>query len=102
VTDGFIHLHDEDYFDKTINCLSIPLKKILTNMLKYPLEYTTLANPKRIMTASSLAGIILQRISNDVFGGTMLPNLDICFQEMIDEGYLEKPTEKKYNKLCNL
>ena len=107
VVDGFIHLHDEDYFDKTINCLSIPLKKILTNMLKYPLEYTTLANPKRIATASSLAGIILQRISNDVFGGTMLPNLDICFQEMIDEGYLEKPTEKEVQQamqslICNL
>lgn len=57
-------------------------------MLKYPLEYTTLANPKRIATASSLAGIILKQISKWCLGGNHT-NLDICFQEMIDEGYLE-------------
>lgn len=105
--DGLIHIHDYDYYDKTINCLSIPLKRILTNLKDYPFDYGSFSNPKRIISAMCIASIILQRASNDIFGGTMFPNLDITIQEMIDEGILEEPTEKEIQDamqslLCNL
>lgn len=105
--DGLFHIHDYDYYDKTINCLSIPLKRILTNQKDYPFDYGCFANPKRIESAMSVTAIILQRVSNDLFGGTMLPNLDITVQELVDEGYIEAPTEEQVRDaiqglLCDL
>lgn len=105
--EGLFHIHDYDYYDKTINCLSIPLKRILTNMKDYPFDYGCFKNPKRIESVMSVSAIILQRISNDLFGGTMLPNLDIVVQELVDEKYIEIPTEKEVENaiqglLCDL
>lgn len=93
--EGFIHIHDFDYYDKTFNCISIPLGSILKNMQNYEFEYGSMQSPKHITTAMSLASIVLQRISNDIFGGTMFPNLDITVQELVDEGYIAPPTDKE-------
>lgn len=92
-TEGFIHIHDLDYYDKTFNCLSIPLTKMLKNLSDFEFEYGSVRSPKRIESAMSLASIILQRISNDIFGGTMFPNIDMTIQELIDEGYIEPPDD---------
>lgn len=93
--DGDIHIHDFDYYDKTFNCLSIPLEKILKNMLDYEFEYGSVRSPKRLMSAMSLASIVLQRISNDIFGGTMFPNIDITIQNLVNENYIDPPDEKE-------
>ena len=91
--DGDLHPHDYDYYDKTFNCLSIPLTKMLKNTINYEFDYGSVRSPKRIESAMSLASIILQRISNDIFGGTMFPNLDMTIQELVDEGYIEPPDD---------
>jgi anaerobic ribonucleoside-triphosphate reductase len=91
--DGDIHIHDFDYYDKTFNCLSIPLTKMLQNTLDYEFEYGSVRSPKRIESAMSLASIILQRISNDIFGGTMFPNIDMTVQKLVDEGNIEPPDD---------
>jgi len=97
-SEGDIHPHDYDYYDKTFNCISIPLTKMLKNLIDYEFEYGSVRSPKRIESAMSLASIILQRISNDIFGGTMFPNIDMTVQTLIDEGYIEVPDDKSIER----
>lgn len=92
-SDGDLHIHDFDYYDKTFNCLSIPLERMLKDLINYEFEYGSVRSPKRLLSAMSLASIILQRISNDIFGGTLLGNLDITIQSLVTEGYIEIPDE---------
>lgn len=97
-SEGDIHPHDYDYYDKTFNCLSIPLTRMLKNLMDYEFEYGSVRSPKRIESAMSLASIILQRISNDIFGGTMFPNIDMTVQNLIDEGCIEIPTDESIER----
>lgn len=96
--DGDIHIHDFDYYDKTFNCLSIPLERMLKNLPEYEFEYGSVRSPKRLSSVMSLASIILQRISNDIFGGTLLPNLDITIQHLVDECYITPPTDEEFKQ----
>jgi len=93
--EGLIHIHDLDYYDKTFNCLSIPLTRMLKNLMDYEFEYGSIRSPKRLDSAMALASIILQRISNDIFGGTLFPNIDITIQELVDEKYIKIPTDEE-------
>ena len=69
-----LYYHDQDSFNLTINCLHIPLKKVLKS--GFNTGYGTLNSPKRISSAASLACILLQSCQNDLFGGQSFPNFD--------------------------
>ncbi len=64
---GDIHIHDLDFYGKTINCLQIPLGKLLRNGFNNGHGY--IRPPKRPGSATALAAIILQSAQNDMFGG---------------------------------
>ena len=64
---GDIHIHDLDFYAKTINCLSIPLGKLLKNGFNN--GHGFIRPPKRPGSATALAAIILQSSQNDMFGG---------------------------------
>ncbi len=64
---GDIHIHDLDYYEKTINCLQIPLAKLLKEGFNAGKGY--IRPPKRIGSATALAAIILQSNQNDMYGG---------------------------------
>ena len=64
---GDIHIHDLDFYGKTLNCVNIPLGRLLTNGFNN--GHGFIRPPKRPGTASALAAIILQSSQNDMFGG---------------------------------
>ena len=64
---GDIHIHDLDFYGKTLNCLNIPLKKLLIEGFNNGHGY--IRPPKRPSSATALAAIILQSSQNDMFGG---------------------------------
>jgi ribonucleoside-triphosphate reductase len=64
---GDIHIHDLDFYGKTLTCLQIPLNKLLTEGFNTGHGY--IRPPKRPISATSLAAIILQSSQNDMHGG---------------------------------
>ncbi|MEM5769515.1 MAG: anaerobic ribonucleoside-triphosphate reductase, partial [Bacillota bacterium] len=64
---GEIHIHDLDFYGKTLNCIQIPLDKLLQN--GFSTGHGHIRPPKRPTSATALAAIILQSSQNDMHGG---------------------------------
>ncbi|MDD2553424.1 MAG: anaerobic ribonucleoside-triphosphate reductase [Desulfotomaculaceae bacterium] len=64
---GDIHIHDLDFYGKTLTCLQIPLNKLLSEGFNTGHGY--IRPPRRPISATSLAAIILQSSQNDMHGG---------------------------------
>lgn len=62
---GDLHLHDLDFYSITLNCLFIPLAKLLKN--GFNTGHGSIRPPQSIQSASSLACIILQSNQNEMF-----------------------------------
>ena len=71
---GDIHIHDLDFYGKTINCLQLPLGRLLREGFNTGHGY--IRPPKRPTSATALAAIILQSSQNDMFGGQSFPFFD--------------------------
>ena len=65
--DGDIHIHDLDFYGKTLNCLNIPLGRLLAKGFNN--GHGFIRPPRRPGSATALAAIILQSSQNDMFGG---------------------------------
>lgn len=83
---GDIHIHDLGYYGKTVNCLQIPLGKLLAEGFSNGHGY--IRPPKRPASAAALACIILQSSQNDMFGGQSFAFFD---RDMAP--YVENATE---------
>ena len=77
---GF-HIHDLDYYGKTLNCLQIDLFKLLSS--GFDTGYGYIRPPKRIASAAAQAAIILQSNQNDMFGGQSFPHFDRSMSQII-------------------
>ena len=64
---GDIHIHDLDFYGKTLTCVQIPLGKLLQN--GFDNGHGFIRPPKRISSAAALSCIILQSSQNDMHGG---------------------------------
>ncbi len=64
---GDIHIHDLDFYGKTLTCIQIPLGKLLSEGFNTGHGY--IRSPKRPTSATALAAIILQSSQNDMHGG---------------------------------
>lgn len=64
---GDIHIHDLDFYGKTLTCVQIPLGKLLNKGFNNGHGY--IRPPKRPSSATALAAIILQSSQNDMHGG---------------------------------
>ncbi|MGL5514898.1 MAG: anaerobic ribonucleoside-triphosphate reductase, partial [Sporomusa sp.] len=64
---GDYHIHDLDFYGKTLTCVQIPLGKLLRNGFNNGHGY--IRSPKRPASAAALAAIILQSSQNDMHGG---------------------------------
>lgn len=85
---GDVHIHDLDYYGKTLNCLQIDLEKLLLN--GFNTGYGYIRPPKRISSASAQAAIILQSNQNDMFGGQSFPHFDKAMAKVM-QTLPEKP-----------
>ncbi len=79
--EGSIHIHDLDYYSKTLNCLQIDLTRLLKE--GFNTGYGYIRPPKRIASAAAQAAIILQSNQNDMFGGQSFPHFDRSMGEVI-------------------
>ncbi len=64
---GDIHIHDLDFYGKTLTCVQIPLGQLLAEGFDNGHGY--IRPPKRPSSATALAAIILQSSQNDMHGG---------------------------------
>ena len=64
---GDIHIHDLDFYAKTLTCVQIPLGKLLHSGFNTGHGY--IRPPRRPASAAALAAIILQSSQNDMHGG---------------------------------
>ena len=78
---GLIHIHDLDYYGKTLNCLQIDLYKLLKN--GFNTGYGYIRPPKRIASAAAQTAIILQSNQNDMYGGQSIPHFDRTMSQII-------------------
>ena len=65
--DGDYHIHDLDFYAKTLTCVQIPLGKLLASGFNN--GHGFIRPPKRPASATALAAIILQSSQNDMHGG---------------------------------
>jgi len=79
--EGSMHIHDLDYYSKTLNCLQVDLSSMLKN--GFNTGYGYIRPPKRIASAAAQAAIILQSNQNDMFGGQSFPHFDRSMGEVI-------------------
>jgi len=79
--EGAMHIHDLDYYSKTLNCLQIDLTRLLQQ--GFNTGYGYIRPPKRIGSAAAQAAIILQSNQNDMFGGQSFPHFDRSMGEII-------------------
>ena len=71
---GDFHIHDLDFYSITMNCLFIPLAKLLKS--GFNTGHGTVREPQSIHTAANLACIVLQSNQNEMFGGQAFPTFD--------------------------
>lgn len=72
--DGDIHIHDLDFYGKTLTCIQIPLGDLLQQGFNNGHGY--IRPPKRPGSATALAAIILQSSQNDMHGGQSFAAFD--------------------------
>ncbi len=72
--DGDIHIHDLDFYGKTLTCVQIPLGRLLADGFNTGHGYVR--PPRRPASAAALAAIIIQSCQNDMHGGQSFPFFD--------------------------
>lgn len=73
-TDGYIHIHDLNFYACTFNCCHIDLETLFKN--GFDTGDGHIRRPNSIQSATSLSAIIIQSNQNDMFGGQGIPMFD--------------------------
>ena len=98
--DGDLHIHDLDYYGKTLNCLQIDLTKLLLE--GFNTGYGYIRPPKRISSAAAQSAIILQSNQNDMFGGQSFPHFDRSMAEVMRNQSNEASEEEVFQAMEGL
>lgn len=89
-----IHIHDFTFYGKTVNCLNIPLGKLLDE--GFDNGHGTIRSPQKISSAAALAAIILQSNQNSMFGGQAFSKFD---EDMAK--YVQREYNRQYKQLLD-
>ncbi|MEG1415211.1 MAG: anaerobic ribonucleoside-triphosphate reductase, partial [Clostridium sp.] len=92
-----VHIHDLDFYGKTINCLQIDLGKMFES--GFNTGYGYIRPPKRIASATAQAAIILQSNQNDMFGGQSFPHFDKSMADVIRNLTVKPGYEEVYQAM---
>ncbi len=87
-----IHIHDLDYYAKTLNCLQIDLKKLLQE--GFHTGNGWIRPPQRVYSAAALSAIILQSNQNDMYGGQSFSHFDRDMGEII-RNFAQQPSKEE-------
>ncbi|GAP22159.1 ribonucleoside-triphosphate reductase class III catalytic subunit [Leptolinea tardivitalis] len=79
---GDIHIHDLDFYAKTLTCVQIPLGRLLHT--GFDTGHGYIRPPKRPSSAAALAAIILQSSQNDMHGGQSFAFFDRDMADFVD------------------
>lgn len=88
--DGYIHIHDFDFYTLTTTCCQIDVKKLFKD--GFCTGHGFLREPNDIASYSALACIAIQSNQNDQHGGQSVPNFDYGLSEGVRKTFV-----KKYN-----
>lgn len=80
---GDIHIHDLDWYGKTLTCLQVPLGRLLKEGFNTGHGY--IRPPKRPNSATALTAIILQSSQNDMHGGQSYAAFDRDMAEFVTD-----------------
>lgn len=69
-----VHIHDLDYYSLTLNCLFIPLAKVLKDGTDTGNGY--IREPNGINSAAAQTAVIIQCNQNQMYGGQSVANID--------------------------
>ncbi len=86
---GEYHIHDLDYYGKTLNCLQIDLSRLLAE--GFNPGYGFVRPPRRMASAAALAASIVQSNQNDMYGGQSFPHFDRSLGEVVRRGGADTP-----------
>lgn len=83
--DGYIHIHDMDFYGWTTTCTQIELRKLFKN--GFNTGHGFLRPPKSIGTYAALAAIAVQSNQNDQHGGQSIVDFDYAMAEGVRYTY---------------
>lgn len=84
---GYIHCHDADFYASTVNCLQIPVGKLLDS--GFFTGHGSIRTPKDIRTAAALTCIIIQSSQNDHFGGQSVPMFEYDLAPYVHKTFIK-------------
>lgn len=84
--DGKVHQHDLDFMSLCVNCVQIPLGRLLEN--GFNTGHGSLRPPATIGSAATLMCIIIQSSQNDFFGGQGIPTLDYDLAPFVAKSFV--------------
>lgn len=85
---GYIHIHDMDFYTLTTTCCQIDLIKLFKN--GFSTGHGHLRTPNDISSYSALCCIAIQSNQNDQHGGQSVPNFDYAMADGVRKTYKHK------------
>lgn len=86
--EGYIHIHDFDFYTLTTTCCQIDLKKLFKG--GFCTGHGYLREPNDIASYSALACIAIQSNQNDQHGGQSVPNFDYGLSDGVRKTFIRK------------
>lgn len=83
--DGYIHIHDMDFYTLTTTCCQIDLIKLFKD--GFSTGHGHLRTPNDIASYSALCCIAIQSNQNDQHGGQSIPNFDYAMADGVRKTY---------------
>ena len=83
--DGYIHIHDMDFYTLTTTCCQIDLIKLFKD--GFSTGHGFLRTPNDISSYSALCCIAIQSNQNDQHGGQSIPNFDYAMADGVRKTY---------------
>ena len=90
--DGFIHIHDLDFYLLTLTCIQIDLLKLFKN--GFNTGHGSIREPSNIRTAANLCCIAIQSSQNDFHGGQSIPAFDFFMAPYVTKTFAKHLKER--------